>query len=72
MKKRDLLKLIQSMAKQVGLETRVISGGNHDKVFIGQTFLVIPRHREINEYTARAIRAHAAEIITRYEGRNER
>lgn len=71
MKKRDLLRLITSMAKQVGLETREISGGNHDKVFIGQYFLVIPRHREINEYTARAIHDQAAEIIRRYEDNNE-
>jgi hypothetical protein len=72
MKKRDLLKLINSLAKQVGLETRVISGGNHDKVFIGQAFLVIPRHREINEYLARAICDQAAEIITRCEENNDK
>lgn len=63
MKRRDLLRVIQRTAAKANLNAHVISGGNHDKVFIGKAFLVVPRHREINEFTARSIRDQAESIV---------
>lgn len=71
MKRRDLLKAIQSMAAAANLSTHIISGGNHDKVFIGKAFLVVTRHREINEFTARSIREQADNIISQQKEHRE-
>jgi hypothetical protein len=32
-----------------------VHGGNHDKFFVGGRPVVVPRHNEIVEYTARGI-----------------
>lgn len=54
--KRTLIKQIRAIAKKDGLElTFLREGGNHEIWSIGGQRLVIPRHREINEYTARSI-----------------
>ncbi len=50
MKRKDLLKLV----KAAGYE--LIEGGNHTLVYKGKACVdVIPRHSEINEFTAKAI-----------------
>lgn len=42
----------------------VREGANHEVWAIAGERLVIPRHREINEYTARAIIRRAEEVAT--------
>jgi hypothetical protein len=32
---------------------RVKEGGSHSKVWLGERFVVVPRHNEINELTAK-------------------
>jgi mRNA interferase HicA len=56
MKKRELLRLLRDVARGNGLELRLIrQGANHEVWHIGDRRLIIPRHREINEITARGI-----------------
>ncbi len=50
MKRKDLLKMV----KAAGYE--LVEGGNHTLVYKGEACVdAIPRHSEINEFTARAI-----------------
>lgn len=50
MKRKDLLKMV----KAAGYE--LVEGGNHPLVYKGEACVdAIPRHSEINEFTARAI-----------------
>ena len=50
MKRKDLLKML----KAAGYE--LVEGGNHTLVYKGKTFVdAVPRHAEINEFTAKAI-----------------
>lgn len=37
-------------------------GGSHTKVRLGDSFVTVPRHNEINELTANGIRRDAREI----------
>ena len=56
MNKRTLIKRIREIAQEDGFElTFVREGGNHEIWSIRSHRLVIPRHREINEYTAQSI-----------------
>lgn len=55
MKQRDLLKTLRAHAKRLGLDLELIEGGKHIKVKIGDMQTTIPRHTEINEFTAKAI-----------------
>jgi hypothetical protein len=43
-------------------------GANHEVWTIAGERLVIPRHREINEHTARAIIGRAEEVTTNDDG----
>ena len=36
-------------------------GGSHSKVWIGERFVTVPRHNEINELTAKSIIAKVEE-----------
>jgi mRNA interferase HicA len=49
MKKVDLEKKLRSMGWQQA------GGGKHDKWTNGRHSIAVPRHREINEHTARGI-----------------
>lgn len=62
MKRRDLMKRLAQIAKAQGVEIRFTEGGNHTKVWIGDSSEMVPRHTEINEMTAKA-------IIRKLEGR---
>ena len=63
MKKRDLVKQLRLIAREGGLEFELVrEGRNHEIWRIGNAQLVIPRHREINERTARGILSHALEV----------
>lgn len=59
MKRRDLLASIATAARGAGIEWEMVhvSGrGDHEKWRLGHTVQVaIPRHREVNELTARSI-----------------
>jgi mRNA interferase HicA len=54
-RRRDILKKLKAAAKERGEELVVIEGGNHTKVRIGNLSTIVPRHNEVNEFTARAI-----------------
>lgn len=62
MKRQELLKRIAEAAAAKSVEwERARSGGQHDVFRLGDSVQVsIPRHREINELTARAILKAAA------------
>lgn len=55
MKRTALLKKIRGAAKAAGKPYVVSHGGDHDRCHVGNTMVPIPRHTEINEYTARGI-----------------
>jgi len=49
------MKELARHAHALGLPLDVTEGANHTKVRIGDLRTTVPRHREINEVTARAI-----------------
>ncbi|MFG1705799.1 hypothetical protein ACFLIM_21630 [Nonomuraea sp. M3C6] len=54
----DLLKRMARLAKKFGFEfskTPDVNGANHDKWYVGGEVVIVPRHNEINELTARSI-----------------
>lgn len=55
-KRRDLLAAIADFAKQNDLPLAITEGGRHTRVTVGERRTVVPRHKEINEITAKAIR----------------
>lgn len=56
MKRRDLIKRINEMAKQDNVEWGLLrQGSNHEVWSYGGFRVVIPRHNEINELTAAGI-----------------
>jgi mRNA interferase HicA len=56
MKKRDL----EQILKDMGFE--LVGGSKHDKWCIGEHCTLVPRHREINEITAKQIIKQAQKI----------
>jgi mRNA interferase HicA len=55
-KRAELLRRLDRLAVSVGAESRFHRhGGRHDVYRFGATTVVVPRHREIEEQTARAI-----------------
>lgn len=55
MKRRDLIKQLETIAKTKGEKLHLAEGGNHTRATIGTWSEPIPRHREINELLAKAI-----------------
>lgn len=55
MKRRDLLARLAVIAEQEGVPLELREGGRHTVARIGERQQAVPRHREINEITARAI-----------------
>ncbi|PDQ36488.1 MAG: hypothetical protein B5766_00655 [Candidatus Lumbricidophila eiseniae] len=56
MKRRDLDKKITEIAKNHNAVVEITHGGSHDHCKInGLPITTLPRHREINEMTARGI-----------------
>jgi hypothetical protein len=69
MKKRDLVKHLRAVARAIGTDLLFVrEGANHEVWAIAGERLVIPRHREINERTARAIIRRAEEVTTNGDG----
>lgn len=66
MKRADLIRKITAAAAAAGADfTLVREGGNHSIFHCGTQNVVIPRHKEINEITARAIMRDLDEVIGR-------
>jgi len=56
MNRKRLLKRIRARARELGLPRGDIThAGSHDKVTVGNSFVIIPRHKEIAEMTAEGI-----------------
>lgn len=49
------MRQLLEMAAAEGLELLITEGGRHTKVMLDDRVTFVPRHREINELTARAI-----------------
>lgn len=63
-KKRDLLRQLADIARAGGVDFRLLrEGRNHEIWVLGSERLVIPRHREINEHTARGILTEAGKMV---------
>ncbi|KAB8295611.1 hypothetical protein [Bifidobacterium avesanii] len=58
MKRKDLIRTINDLARSRGLACEWRQGGRHTVVRVGDAQASIPRHREINEITARSIIAY--------------
>ncbi len=55
MRKADLEKRINGLAKSRGVEWIYLGGTKHDKYRLNGTVIMIPRHREIGEALAAKI-----------------
>lgn len=55
MKRKDLEKRLNQLAKTKGTTAQWKEGGNHSKVTIKDITSTVPRHHEINEITAKSI-----------------
>ena len=56
MKRRDLVRRLEAIAKELGRTMTITEGANHSVVRLdGKVVSTIPRHNEINELTAQAI-----------------
>ena len=55
MKKRHLIKCLRQTAKQGGVGLHRLRQGKHEVWLFGNERLIIPRHSDINEFTAAAI-----------------
>jgi mRNA interferase HicA len=55
-KRRDLIRELRRLAGEFGVEFELVRhGAEHDQFRVGQLLVPIPRHRDINEMTARGI-----------------
>ena len=55
MKRTALMKQVREIAKSQGAEVELREGGSHTVVRVAGRQATVPRHREINELTAKAI-----------------
>lgn len=63
MKRIDLLREIRRLTR--GLDVTLREGGGHTKVLInGKLVTTVPRHREVNEHTAREV---VKDVVTELE-----
>ena len=64
MKKHDLMRRLNAIARTGGMDLQMLrEGRNHEIWTIGDERLVIPRHRRINDITARSIIAEAERMV---------
>jgi mRNA interferase HicA len=62
-KKRELMKRLRAIAKAADADLGFVrEGGNHEIWTLAGERLVIPRHSDINELTARGILDKAKEV----------
>ena len=64
MKKHDLMRRLHAIARASGLDLQLLREGRSHEIWVleGER-LVIPRHRKINDITARSIIAEAERMI---------
>jgi hypothetical protein len=63
-KRRELLKRIRSAAQPMGHDVDVVREGAKHTIFrVGSVEFPVPRHSEINEYTAQAIMKDLADQL---------
>jgi mRNA interferase HicA len=63
-KRRLLIKTLRSLAKEADVDfTLLRNGANHDIYLLGSAKVVVPRHTEINELTARGIIKDASDHV---------
>lgn len=55
MKQKDLLRELHAIAARKGLRLEHVRSGKHAIYRLGDHTIPVPRHREINELTARQI-----------------
>ena len=55
MKRADLLKRLHRIADERDVDFVLERQGKHENWLMGGMLITIPRHREINDFTARAI-----------------
>lgn len=56
MRRRELVRRLELLAREHGVSVTLIrEGGAHTVYVVGDVRVVVPRHREINELTARGI-----------------
>lgn len=55
-KRKALLREIDEFARSHGVVAQVTEGGSHTKVRVGENVTTVPRHNEIGENLAKAIR----------------
>lgn len=53
--RRDIMRRIRRQAKARGEDLRIEEGRNHTKVWIGECYTTVPRHREIPDRFATEI-----------------
>ena len=58
-RRTDLIKQLKRIAKANNVSFDLAEGGSHTKVWINGQMITIPRHNEINEFTARGILSDA-------------
>ncbi len=64
MKRTELIRSLRQYAKAADVVFEMIrEGANHEVWSFGGSRLTIPRHREINEFTARAILKDARDSL---------
>ena len=55
MRRQKLIALIATAARESGIAFELVRQGNHEVWRCGAKVFPVPRHREINEHTARGI-----------------
>ena len=61
MKKQTLMRRLRGIARDRNVDLRLLRQGRHEVWQFGEERLVIPRHSEIDEHTARGILRKAQE-----------
>ena len=54
-KRKDILKAISNYAKSSNQELIIKEGGNHTRIWVGDRYTTLPRHREIADLAAQRI-----------------
>lgn len=54
-KRKEILKQLKAYAKQHDLPMKIVEGGNHTRIWVGEKYTTLPRHNEIDNKFARNI-----------------
>ena len=64
MKRADLIKEVEARARRKGLDCHLHrQGGSHEVWKVNDKSVPIPRHREVNDYTAKQILKQVDEAL---------